>query len=110
MGMKLNSFDLVIGFDTEYVRVDLSQEDENVPANAVPIEEQIKAGNRVVCYSVAIYNPATGQKTSACQNIEPLRAKRWSITTLLQKTIRLANKHGLISTQRIQRAEQDNES
>jgi len=109
MGMKLNSFDLVIGFDTEYVRVDLSQEDENVPANAVPIEEQIKAGNRVVCYSVAIYNPATGQKTSACQNIEPLRAKRWSITTLLQKTIRLANKHGLISTERIQRAEQDND-
>ena len=61
--MRLACADLVIGFDTEFVRVDVSEYAE-IPSEIRDRTADIKSGNHVLCYSVSFYQPSTGVRKS----------------------------------------------
>ena len=96
MKQRLKDFDLVIGFDTEYTRVDRREEsdDELVPCfNEVDEPD----GVHFLCYSVALFNPATGKRASSLLNIKQGRSHRWSFAKLIQQAIKTAMRNGIIS-------------
>ena len=96
MKQKLKDFDLVIGFDTEYTRVDRREEtdDELVPCLSGADDPD---GVHFLCYSVALFNPATGKRASSLLNIKQGRSHRWSFTKLIQQAIKTSMRNGIIS-------------
>ena len=50
-----------------------------------------------LCYSVALFNPATGKRASSLLNIKQGRSQRWTFAKLLQQAIKTALRNGIIS-------------
>ena len=67
--MELADLDLLIGFDTEYTAEHPSaQHGETL---AFDPDKIIRAGNRVLCISYALYSPTTGQRFSGMVPLDP---------------------------------------
>ena len=79
------NFDLIVGFDTEYVRG--SELDDSVPDD----------DNAVVSYQVALYAPATGQRRSGLFLTEGLtRRHRYSMRGYLNRALAAALDAGMV--------------
>ena len=96
MKQKLKDFDLVIGFDTEYTRVDRREESDDELAPCFNGADE-PDGVHFLCYSVALFNPATGKRTSSLLNIKQGRSHRWSFAKLIQQAIKTAMRNCIIS-------------
>jgi hypothetical protein len=93
---KLKNFDLVIGFDTEYTRVDRREESDDELAPCFNGADE-PDGVHFLCYSVALFNPATGNRASSLLNIKQGRSHRWSFAKLIQQAIKTAMRNCIIS-------------
>ena len=80
-----SDYDLIVGFDTEYVRG--SHLDDSIPDD----------DNAVVSYQVAVYAPATGLKKSGVIPTNGLsRRNRLSMRGLLSRVVAAAIAEGMI--------------
>ena len=79
----MSAFDLIIGFDTEYVSA-LAGEGDNVRKADV---DALAAGNKVLCISYAVTNPDTGQKFSGVVDIPPTRNRRWTLKQFIERVL-----------------------
>jgi hypothetical protein len=106
MGSPLEYFDLVIGFDTEYV-ADHPQafESEELLYDPATTEGRIKRGNRVLTISFAVLNPHSGERRSVAVDWTPVRSKRWSLATTMSLVVRSAIDSGTIEQKRVGEAE-----
>jgi hypothetical protein len=82
-----HGFDLIIGFDSEYVR-----------NNARDIEVEHDVGNNVVCYSAAVRNPRTGARGSFVISIDGGRKSRRALSSIIGEALVRAEDGGLIDT------------
>ena len=106
--MRLACADLVIGFDTEFVRVDISENAEN-PAEVRDRVSDIKSGNHVLCYSVSFYQPSTGARKSGIIYTEGAGPKhRLAFGTFIAKAIHVAVADGMLDRQRVDAATSNN--
>lgn len=96
----LRQFDLVVGFDTEYVR--------EAPRTREVLEEDpedaIRRGNKVLCISYAILDPETGRRWSGVAHIEPMRKRRWSLKQFLEQIEIVALDLGILTPERMRAA------
>jgi hypothetical protein len=82
----IGDFDLIIGFDTEYVRG--SHLDDEIPDDE----------NAVLSYQIAIYSPATGDRNSGVFLTAGLgRRHRLSMAGLLERALAAAVSHGMVN-------------
>lgn len=79
-GVAATKFDLIIGADTEYVR-------GSVYENEIPETDQGKT-NAVLCYTVSVIDPKTGQQTSGMIPTKgPTRRHRLSLSGFLTSVL-----------------------
>ena len=84
-----SAYDLIVGFDTEYVRG--SHLDDSVPDD----------DNAVVSYQMAIYSPATGQRKSGVIKTEGLtRRHRLSMRRFMELVVAAAITEGMVDARR----------
>ena len=82
----ISAYDLIVGFDTEYVRG--SHLDDSIPDN----------DNAVVSYQMAVHAPATGQRKSGVILTEGLsRRHRLSLRGFLGRVVAAAMVEGMIA-------------
>ena len=106
--VKLAGADLVIGFDTEFVRVDVS-ENADVPSEIGDRASDIKSGNHVLCYSVSFYQPSTGVRKSGIIYTEGAGPKhRLAFSTFIAKAIHVAVADGMLDRERVDAATSNN--
>ncbi len=105
MKQKLKDFDLVIGFDTEYTRVDRQEENDDELGPCFNSADE-PDGVHFLCYSVALFNPATGKRVSSLLNIKQGRSHRWSFAKLIQQSIKTAIRNCIISKVEIRSREE----
>ena len=96
----LRQFDLVVGFDTEYVR-EASRMREVLEEDP---EEAIRRGNKVLCISYAILDPQSGRRWSGVSHIEPSRKRRWSLKQFLEQIQIVALDLGILTPERMRAA------
>ena len=102
--MRLAYADLVIGFDTEFVRVDISENTET-PSEIRDRTTDIKSGNHVLCYSVSFYQPSTGARKSGIIYTEGAGPKhRLAFSTFIAKAINVAVADGMLDRERVDAA------
>jgi hypothetical protein len=101
--MELAGYDLLIGFDTEYVSEDASAQAGDVLA--FDPEKFISRGNRVLCISYALYSPSTGQRFSGMVPIPPTRRRRWTLKQFIEQVLDAAVDAGMISSERMRAAD-----
>lgn len=97
---SLRQFDLVVGFDTEYVR-EASRTREVLEEDP---EDAIRRGNRVLCISYAILDPETGRRWSGVAHIEATRKRRWSLKQFLEQIQIVALDLGILTPERMRAA------
>ncbi len=106
MSSPLEYFDLVIGFDTEYVADHpMAFESEALLYDPASDKDRIKKGNRVLTISFAVLNPNTGERRSIAVDWTPIRSQRWTLATTMSLVVRSAIDNGLIEQKRIGEAE-----
>lgn len=106
--MRLTDADLVIGFDTEFVRVDISENAE-VPSEVRDRVSDIKSGNHVLCYSVSFYQPSTGARKSGIIHTEGAGPRhRHAFNTFIAKAINVAVEIGMLDRNRVDAATEKN--
>ncbi len=106
--MRLACADLVIGFDTEFVRVDISENVE-VPSEVRDRVSDIKSGNHVLCYSVSFYQPSTGVRKSGIIYTDGAGPKhRLAFSTFIAKSINVAVANGMLDRKRVDAATSKN--
>ena len=101
--MELADLDLLIGFDTEYTAEHPSaQHGETL---AFDPDKIIRAGNRVLCISYALYSPTTGQRFSGMVPIPPTRKRRWTLKQFTEQVLDAALDAGMITPERLHAAD-----
>ena len=106
MNSPLEYFDLVIGFDTEYVADHpMAFESEALLYDPASDKDRIKNGNRVLTISFAVLNPNTGERRSIAVDWTPVRSQRWTLATTMSLVVRSAIDSGLIEQKRVGKAE-----
>lgn len=100
----LAAFDLVVGFDTEYVA-------ESATARSAEVFEEdpevlVQRGNRVLCISYALLDPHTGGKWSGMVTVEPIRKRRWSLKQFLEQVLIAAMDLGVLTPERMRAADE----
>ena len=106
--MRLACADLVIGFDTEFVRVDVSENVE-IPSEVRDRASDIRSGNHVLCYSVSFYQPSTGVRKSGIIYTEGAGPKhRLAFNTFIAKAIHVAVADGMLDRKRVDAATSKN--
>lgn len=99
----LAAFDLVVGFDTEYVA-------ESATARSAEVFDEdpevfVKRGNRVLCISYALLDPQSGGKWSGIVKVEPIRKRRWSLKQFLEQVLTAALDLGILTPERMRAAD-----